>query len=85
MKKKILTIHGRIIGEHGDKRCLAYAKDLGLNKIDIGNIDSWELKKIKFNKNKIDKYYGNYIKKNIVTKSKITSSEQIIQALSKLV
>lgn len=85
LKKKILTIHGRIIGEHGDKRCLAYAKDLGLNKIDIGNIDSWELKKIKFNKNKIDKYYGNYIKKNIVTKSKITSSEQIIQALSKLV
>lgn len=85
LKKKILTIHGRIIGEHGNKRCLAYARDLGLNKIDIGKINTWRLNKIKFNKKKIHKYYDNYIKKNIVTKSKITSSEQIIQAISKLV
>ena len=52
LKKKILTIHGRIIGEHGNKRCLAYARDLGLNKIDIGKINTWRLEKIKFNKKK---------------------------------
>ena len=30
-----------------------YARDLGLNKIDIGKINTWRLEKIKFNKKKL--------------------------------
>ena len=84
LKKKIITIHGDIIGDHGNRRCLAYAKDLGLNIIDIGNINSWNLKKLKFNKKKIDFFYNRYIKKNIISSKNISAVDQVIKSISEM-
>tara|TARA_B100000029_G_scaffold459237_1_gene489215 strand:+ start:3227 stop:4438 length:1212 start_codon:yes stop_codon:yes gene_type:complete len=84
LKKKIITIHGPIIGNHGNRRCLAYAKDLGLNKIDIGNIKSWDLENLKFNKNRMNYFYEKYINKNIISDRNMSTTDQIIKTLSKL-
>lgn len=84
LKKKIITIHGNIIGSHGNRRCLAYAKDLGLNKIDIGNIDSWNLNEIKFNRKKINHFYNRYIKKNIISSKNISAVDQVIKSIFKM-
>ena len=84
LKKKIITIHGSIIGNHGNRRCLAYAKDLGLNKIDIGNINSWNLNKLKFNRKKIDHFYNQYIKKNIISSKNNSAVDQVIKSIFKM-
>ena len=63
---------------------MAYAKDLGLNKIDIGNIDSWNLNEIKFNRKKINHFYNRYIKKNIISSKNISAVDHVIKTIFKM-
>ena len=57
---------------------------LGLNKIDIGNIKSWKLEKLKFDKKKMNYFYQKYISRNIIAQKNMSTTDQIINVLSRL-
>ena len=81
-RKKIINIHGKILGDYVNKRCDIYPNLLKLYRIDLNNIvfeNKTELLKIL---NKTKKNYNSYIKKNIVSEANKSSSIQIIDYLN---
>ena len=81
-KKKIINLHGKILGDYVNKRCDIYPNLLKLYRIDLNNIifDN-KLKLLKILK-KTTKNYNSYIKKNIVNENNKSSIIQIIDYLN---
>ena len=81
-KKKIINLHGKILGDYVNKRCDIYPNLLKLYRIDLNNI----VFKNKINLLKIlkknTKNYNSYIKKNIVNEANKSSIIQIINYLN---
>jgi hypothetical protein len=80
-KKKIINLHGKILGNYANKRCDIYPNLLKLYRIDLNNI----VFKKRANLLKIlemaKKNYNSYIKKNIVKEPNKSSIIQIINYL----
>ena len=81
-KKKIINLHGKILGDYVNKRCDIYPNLLNLYRIDLNNV----VFKNKTNLLKIlkiaKKNYDSYIKKNIVKEANKSSIIQIINYLN---
>ncbi len=81
-KKKIINLHGKILGDYVNKRCNIYPNLLNLYRIDLDNIifkNKTNLLKIL---RKTKKNYDSYIKKNIVNEANKSSIIQIINYLN---
>lgn len=80
-KKKIINLHGKILGDYVDKRCEIYPKLLKLHRIDLNNIIFNSKTKLLTILKKTKKNYQSYIKKNIVNDPSKSSIVQIIDCL----
>ena len=81
-KKKIINLHGKILGDYVNKRCDIYPNLLKLYRIDLDKIvfeNKTNLLKIL---EKARKNYPSYIKKNIVNQPYKSSIIQIINYLN---
>lgn len=81
-KKKIINLHGTILGNYVNKRCDIYPNLLKLYRIDLNNIVFENKIKLLKKLNKITKNYNSYIKKNIVSDANKSSIIQIINYLN---
>ena len=82
VQKKIINLHGKILGDYVNKRCNIYPNLLNLYRIDLDNIifkNKTNLLKIL---RKTKKNYDSYIKKNIVNEANKSSIIQIINYLN---
>ncbi len=86
LKKKIISLQGKILGDYISQRCLLYSKPLGLKKITLDNIDDLKYKNISIKKlNKIAKNnYNKYINENLVQDYSKTGIDQVVNYLRKI-
>ena len=83
LKKKIISLQGKILGDYVSQRCLLYSKPLGLKKILLDSSDYLKHKIISIKElNKIAKNnYNKYIKENLVQDYSKTGIDQVINYL----
>ncbi len=81
-KKKIINLHGKILGDYVNKRCDIYPNLLKLYRIDLDKIVFEKKTKLLKILEKARKNYPSYIKKNIVNQPYKSSIIQIINYLN---
>ena len=80
-KKRIINLHGKILGNYLNKRCEIYPKLLKIHRIDLDNINYHNKKNLLMVLKKAKKNYLSYIKKNIVSDPNKSSINQVIDYL----
>ena len=81
-KKKIINLHGKILGDYVNKRCDIYPNLLKLYRIDLNNIVFEKRANLLKILEMAKKNYNSYIKKNIVKEPNKSSIIQIINYLN---
>ena len=81
LKKKIINLQGKTLGNYVNSRCNLYANPLGLKKIDIDKYIIEDNNLILKELNKSILNYDDYIKKNIINDKSKTGIKQIIDYL----
>ena len=81
LKKKIINLYGKLLGDHVNKRCELYSSMFGLKRFDFENYDLIDKNILIEDLNKITHGYDKYIVDNIVFDKSQKGIDQIINYL----
>ena len=82
LKKKIINLHGKYLGNYINKRSKLYSDALSLKRIDLENYNIEDKELLLKELNGSIENYQNYIENNIVNDSSKSGVQQIIQYLN---
>ncbi len=80
-KKKIINIHGKILGNYINKRCDLYANQLNLFRIDLDNIKLENKEKLLTKMNEAINQYEKFNYENLINNSNKSGISEIIEYL----